>query len=92
MIVFLFGFSASYAVTPIVSTKSHPSGTKNEVMKSSHFVKKIENNMIYLENNKKYSLNGVTVTNLTATNRISQKKTMAELMFVKGELKEVILR
>lgn len=92
IILFLFCSSICYAVTPIVRTKSHPTSTQTDVMKSSHVVKKIDKNVIFLENNQKYSLEGVTVTDLTVTNRISQKKTIAELMFVKGKLKEIVLR
>jgi len=73
--------------------KGAPSETQTRVTKSSQFVKRIANNVLYLENIKKgYDLSGVNVIDLTGKSRVSQKKKLAELMFVNGVLKEVTLR
>jgi len=96
MISFLFVFSVGDAgaltATGVVGGKGAPSGKQTQVAKSSHFVKKIANNVLYLENNKSYDLTGVNVIDLTGKRRVSDKKKLAELMFVNGVLKEVILR
>ena len=75
-----------------VGGKGAPSGSETQVSKSSQFVKKITNNVLYLEGNKSYDLSGVNVIDLTGKSRVSEKKILAELTFVNGVLKEVVLR
>ena len=69
-----------------------PPTNKTQVSKSSQFVKKIANNVLYLEGNKSYDLDGVNVIDLTGKTRVSAKKKLADMTFVNGVLKEVILR
>jgi len=96
IISFLFIFSVTDAgalmATSVVGGKGAPQAKQNQVTKSSQFVKRIANNVLYLEGNKNYDLSGVKVIDLTGTKRISQNKKLAELMFVNGVLKEVVLR
>ncbi|HET6459360.1 MAG TPA: hypothetical protein VFG29_01105 [Syntrophales bacterium] len=96
IIFFLFVFSVTDAgalmATGVEGGKGAPQAKQNQVTKSSQFVKRIANNVLYLEGNKSYDLSGVKVIDLTGTKRISQNKKLAELMFVNGVLKEVVLR
>jgi hypothetical protein len=78
--------------TSSVGGKGAPSGNETQVSKSSQFVKKIAKNVLYLEGNKSYDLSGVNVIDLTGKSRVSDKKKLADLTFVNGVLKEVILR
>jgi len=96
IISFLFVFSVGDAggrtATSAVGGKGAPPANQTQVTKSSQFVKRIANNVLYLEGNKSYDLTGVKVIDLTGKRRVSEKKKLAELMFVNGVLKEVILR
>ena len=96
IIFFLFVFSVTDAgaltATGVRGGKGAPPAGQNQVTKTSQFVKKIAGNVIYLENKKSYDLTGVNVIDLTGTKRVSQNKKLAEMMFVNGKLKEVILR
>lgn len=96
IISFLFVLSVTDAgarmATSSVGGKGAPSGNETQVSKSSQFVKKIANNVLYLEGNKSYDLSGVNVIDLTGKSRVSDKKKLADLTFVNGVLKEVILR
>ena len=91
IIFFLFVFSVTDAgaltATSVGGGKGAPPAGQNQVTKSSQFVKRIANNVLYLENKKSYDLTGVKVIDLTGTKRVSQNKKLAELMFVNGELK-----
>ncbi len=69
-----------------------PPDNQTQVTKSSQFVKRIANNVLYLEGNKSYDLNGVNVIDLTGKSRVSATKKLADMTFVNGVLKEVILR
>ena len=93
---FLFVFSVSNAGAMMASSagggKGAPPGNQTQVTKSSQFVKRIAKNVLYLEGNKSYDLNGVNVIDLTGKRQVSEKKKLADLMFVNGVLKEVILR
>jgi hypothetical protein len=93
---FLFVFSVTDAgarsATGVVGGKGAPSGNQTQVTKSSQFVKKIANNVLYLEGNKSYDLSGVNMIDLTGKSRVSDKKILADLTFVNGVLKEVVLR
>jgi len=96
IISFLFVLSVTDAgarmATGVVGGKGAPSGNQTQVTKSSQFVKRIANNVLYLEGNKSYDLSGVNVIDLTGKSRVSEKKKLADLTFVNGVLKEVILR
>ena len=96
IIFFLFVFSATDAgalmTTSVTRGKGAPQAKQNQVTKYSQFVKRIANNVLYLEGNKSYDLKGVNVIDLTGKSRVSEKKKLAELMFVNGVLKEVTLR
>jgi hypothetical protein len=78
--------------TSAVGGKGAPPENQTQVTKSSQFVKRIANNVLYLEGNKSYDLDKVNVIDLTGKRRISDKKKLADLTFVNGVLKEVILR
>ena len=78
--------------TSVVGGKGAPQAKQNQVTKSSQFVKRIANNVLYLEDKKSYDLKNVKVMDLTGKSRVSEKKKLAELMFVNGVLKEVVLR
>jgi hypothetical protein len=96
IIFFLFIFSVNDAgalmATSVVGGKGAPPTNQNQVTKSSQFVKRIANNVLYLEGNKSYDLSGVNVIDLTGKRRVSDKKKLADMTFVNGVLKEVILR
>jgi len=96
IISFLFVFSVTDVgarmATSAVGGQGAPSGNQTQVTKSSQFVKKIANNVLYLEGNKSYDLEGVKVIDLTGKGRVSDKKKLADMTFVNGVLKEVILR
>ena len=78
--------------TSAAGGKGTPPANQNQITKSSQFVKTIANNVLYLEGNKSYDLTGVDVMDLTGKSRVSGKKKLADLTFVNGKLKEVILR
>jgi hypothetical protein len=92
--LFLFPVTDAGARTAINagSGKGAPSSKQHQVTKSSQFVKRIANNVLYLEDKKSYDLKNVKVMDLTGKSRVSEKKKLAELMFVNGVLKEVVLR
>jgi hypothetical protein len=96
IISFIFIFSASSVgarmATSAAGGKGAPPENKNQVTKSSQLVKTIANNVLYLEGNKSYDLTGVDVIDLTGKSRVSGKRKLADLTFVNGKLKEVILR
>jgi hypothetical protein len=92
LFIFYVGDAGARMATSAGGEKGSPPANQNQVTKSSQFVKRIANNVLYLENNKSYDLTGVNVIDLTGKSRVSEKKKLAELMFVNGVLKEVILR
>lgn len=96
LISFSFVFSVTDAGAAMASgargREGAPPTNQTQVTKSSQFVKRIANNVLYLEKNKSYDLNGVNVIDLTGKSRVSEKKKLADLTFVNGVLKEVVLR
>ena len=92
LFVFSVGDAGALTATGVVGVKGAPPANQTQVTKSSQFVKRIANNVLYLEGSKSYDLTGVNVIDLTGKSRVSDKKKLAELMFVNGVLKEVILR
>ncbi len=85
---------ASMALTPSsgeskVSSTAQPAQTK--MLKVVVVVAKITNDTLYLENNKKYDLRNVKVT-YNKGKSFSGNKTTAEMFFVNGILKEVVIK
>ena len=92
LFVFSVGDSGARMATSAVGGQGAPSGSQTQVTKFSQFMKRIANNVLYLEGNKSYDLTGVKVIDLTGKSRVSEKKKLADMTFVNGVLKEVILR
>ncbi len=92
LFVFSVGDAGALTATGVVGGKGAPPANQTQVTKSSQFVKKIANNVLYLEGNKSYDLDGVNVIDLTGKGRVSANKKLADMTFVNGVLKEVILR
>jgi hypothetical protein len=90
--VFSVGDAGARMATSAVGGQGAPPANQTQIAKSSQFVKKIANNVLYLEGNKSYDLDGVKVIDLTGKTRVSANKKLADMTFVNGVLKEVILR
>ena len=90
MSFFLIG-TESFAVTPEPGTPVASSPSQTKVLKVAGIVSKIQNDTLYLENGKKYSLKGVKIE-YGKGKRVSQSKKMAEMFFINGVLKEVTIR
>lgn len=86
---FVASFSHAVTSTEGGGAASAPSPVK--MLKVTGFIEKIENNVLYLENNQQYDLRNVQVTELSGS-RVSQKKRTAEMLFVNGVLREVVIR
>ena len=91
-LVFIFFVSIAWAARPIGAVSDQGASSGQKVTKSSQFVKKITDSTLYLEGNTSYDLTGVSVIDLTAKSRVSGNKKLADMTFVNGKLKEVILR
>jgi len=102
----LISASTSYSMTfkkaePVkksekITSHKHRSVTsthKVRVKKISGILKKIEDNVLYLNNNTKHNLRGVKVIDFTkkARRTLKERKTV-EMTFINGKLKEVIIR
>jgi len=87
-------FSQSQAVTSTsASGMVQERKSQVKIFKVVYFIAKIKNEILYLENKQRYNLSNVKVTRLSGgTNHISDKKRTAEMLFVDGILKEVIIR
>lgn len=70
---------------------SGPLTSQPEILKVAGVVKKIENNTLYLQSGKKYSLNGVRVE-YSKGKAVSGSKKIADMFFMNGKLKEVTIR
>jgi hypothetical protein len=96
-VVSIFSFaaisSAMVATGQSSSKVSSPSVGLN-VQKKTVVVKKIESNTIYTFNDQKIDLHNAKVSNFTSrnTNTAGKKIITAELLFVNGVLKEVVIR
>ena len=105
----LLNISMSYAMTvkkvkPAVrddritsdKNKKVTSSRKIRIKRISGSFEKIEGNILYLGNNKKYNLRGVKVFDYTSKlmkeKGISRKGRVVELIFMNDILKEVIIR
>ncbi|MFH1080967.1 MAG: hypothetical protein V1766_12045 [Pseudomonadota bacterium] len=75
------------------SVTGSSTSSQSRMMKVIGFISKMENNVLYLENNQRYDLRNVSVTDLSGSgNRVSTKKRTAEMLFVNGVLREVVIR
>ena len=100
--ILLLSFSTSYALTvktrkPVKIKKSTVIRHTNRIKKISGTLKKIEGNVLYLKNETRYDLSGVKVLNYAGKSKkegvmISEKRRIAEMTFVNGKLKEVVIR
>lgn len=100
MSLFLF-IPCSWAVTDIRSSRitqqsQSPKRTfrgQADMLRVTAVVTKIENNILYLEDKKHYNLANVKITDYSKTgkHRADQRK-LAEMLFIRNRLKEVILR
>jgi len=95
-ILLSFPLGQGQAVTSIGSSGKTSEETSQErvrIYKVVGFIKKIENNILYLENKQQYNLRSVKITRLSGkSSRISNQKWAAEMLFVNGVLKEVVIR
>ena len=95
-ILFSFPISQGQAVTSTGSSGKTSEETSQERVRMYnvvHFIKKIENNILYLENKQQYDLRHVKVTRLSGkSSRLSNQKWAAEMLFINGVLKEVVIR
>lgn len=88
-----FVASFSHAVTSTGGDGAASAPSPVKMLKVTGFIVKIENNVLYLENNQQYDLRNVNVTELSGSgNRVSTKKRTAEMLFVNGVLREVVIR
>ena len=88
-------FSNGHALTPsspVSVTSGNHEVQKTHIEKQTVFIKKIDQKILYLDNEKQYTLDGVKVTDVTKYGRVSNKKIVAEMIFIEGVLKEVILK
>ncbi|HUH64981.1 MAG TPA: hypothetical protein VLZ07_00995 [Syntrophales bacterium] len=91
-LIFIFSVSAAWAARPTGAVSDQGASTGQKITKSSQFVNKITDSTLYLEGNQSYDLSGVNVIDTTANSRVSNNRKLAEMTFVNGKLKEVILR
>ncbi|MCD6152988.1 MAG: hypothetical protein J7J07_03660 [Syntrophobacterales bacterium] len=100
--ILLLSFSTGYALTvktrkPVKIKRSTVIRHTSRIKKISGTLKKIEGNILYLKNKTRYDLSGVKVLNYADKSKnegvvISEKRRIAEMTFVNGKLKEVIIR
>ncbi len=91
LISFFLISSEGFAVTPAPGTPAASSRSQTKVLKATGIISKIQNNTLYLENGKTYSLKGVKIQYGKGKPVLSGKK-MAEMFFINGALKEVTIR
>lgn len=92
----IFMISTCYAITPISGTKTKRAGTstsryEKRIKKVAATLKKIEGHTLHLNNNQTYDLRGVKVFDFTGGGRFSKEKTIVEMTFINGKLKEVTI-
>jgi translation elongation factor P/translation initiation factor 5A len=97
VLTLIFMISTCYAMTPATGTKTKRAGTSSSryekrIKKVSATLKKIKDHTLYLNNNQKYDLRGVKVMDFTGGGRFSKEKTVVEMTFINGKLKEVMIR
>jgi hypothetical protein len=88
---------AAVAITKDTSQRGQKSQgvtNQNQMKRLTGFMKKMENNVLYLEDNSRYNLTGVVVINRPRDPQdqaAAGKKTVVELIFLKNQLKQVVL-
>jgi hypothetical protein len=86
---------AAVAVTKDTSQRGQRSqGVTNQMKRLTGFMKKMENNVLYLEDNSRYNLAGVVViTRPRDPNEqaVAGKKTVVEMIFLNSQLKQVVI-
>jgi len=88
---------AAVAVTKDTSQRGRQSQgvtNQNQMKRLTGFMKKMENNVLYLEDNSRYNLTGVVVITRPRDpleQAAAGKKTMVEMIFLKNQLKQVVL-
>jgi hypothetical protein len=97
LVVLIIFASVSFSIALTLSDESKsnrvssPSPTApTKILKVVGIVAKITNDTLYLENKKKYDLRNVKVT-YNKGKRFSENKKTAEMFFVNGVLKEVVI-
>lgn len=90
MSFFLIG-AESFALTSVPGTPAASSPSRTKALKVAGVVSKIQNDTLYLENGKRYSLKGVKIE-YGKGKPVSRNKKMAEMFFIDGVLKEVTIR
>ena len=101
-VMILVLLSASTALAAVAITKdtsqrgrSSPGVTnQNQMKRLTGFMKKMENNVLYLEDNSRYNLTGVVVITRPRDPQeqaAAGKKTGVELIFLNSQLKQVVL-
>ncbi len=92
VITFFLIVSLGQAVTSDDGAALPDSPSSTKILKTTGVVKAIKGNVLYLENNKKYDLRNVKVTQSKVIKSVSTKKRIAEMFFINGVLKEVVIR
>ena len=101
-IMILALLNASTALAAVATTKdtsqrgqrSQGVTSQNQMKRLTGFMKKMENNVLYLEDNSRYNLAGVVIiTRPRDPNEqaAAGKKTMVEMIFLKSQLKQVVI-
>ena len=68
------------------------SSSSSHILKVTGIVKKIENNILYLESGTSYNLTGVNVTYKEGKSLTPSNRKIAEMYFVNNYLKKVTIR
>jgi len=85
---------AAVAVSKDTSQRRPGVTSQNQMTRLTGFMKKMENNVLYLEDNSRYNLTGVVViTRPRDPNEqaVAGKKTVVEMIFLKSQLKQVVI-
>jgi hypothetical protein len=94
------GCTAAHAVTPgiVENAPQHGSGDVSDhvkIRKVTGVIKKMDSDTLLLENNRKYSLKGVKVIDLSGgaeKGKVTANQKLAEMTFINNRLTEVVLR
>lgn len=85
---------AAVAVSKDMSQRSQGVTSQNQMRRLTGFMKKMENNVLYLEDNSRYNLAGVVIITRPRDpheQAAAGKKTMVEMIFLKSQLKQVVI-
>jgi hypothetical protein len=85
---------AAVAVTKDTSQRGQGVTSQNQMRRLTGFMKKMENNVLYLEDNSRYNLAGVVIiTRPRDPNEqaAAGKKTVVEMIFLQSQLKQVVI-